>query len=57
MFDSVQNKCNVGYAFINMSSPSHVVSFYKVLFCNLFADTILVMTTFLNAYRSEREYV
>ncbi|CAL9067458.1 protein MEI2-like 2 [Musa acuminata AAA Group] len=24
-----KNKCNVGYAFINMSSPSHVVSFYK----------------------------
>ncbi|KAJ3701215.1 hypothetical protein LUZ61_004920 [Rhynchospora tenuis] len=24
-----KNKCNVGYAFINMSSPSHIVSFYE----------------------------
>ncbi|XP_031380735.1 protein MEI2-like 2 isoform X2 [Punica granatum] len=24
-----KNKCNVGYAFINMVSPSHIVSFYK----------------------------
>lgn len=26
----LQNKCNVGYAFINMVSPSHIVAFYKV---------------------------
>ncbi|CAI9089054.1 OLC1v1023554C11 [Oldenlandia corymbosa var. corymbosa] len=26
-----KNKCNVGYAFINMVSPSHIVSFYEVL--------------------------
>jgi len=26
----VQNKCNVGYAFINMVSSSHIVSFYQV---------------------------
>ncbi|XP_076952692.1 protein MEI2-like 2 [Bidens hawaiensis] len=25
-----KNKCNVGYAFINMVSPSHIVSFYEV---------------------------
>nr|XP_012567615.1 protein MEI2-like 2 isoform X3 [Cicer arietinum] len=25
----LQNKCNVGYAFINMVSPSHIVPFYK----------------------------
>lgn len=25
-----QNKCNVGYAFINMVSPSHIISFYEV---------------------------
>lgn len=25
-----QNKCNVGYAFINMISPEHIVPFYKV---------------------------
>ncbi|XP_021295165.1 protein MEI2-like 5 isoform X1 [Herrania umbratica] len=25
----VQNKCNVGYAFINMLSPSHIVPFYE----------------------------
>ncbi|XP_073028279.1 protein MEI2-like 5 isoform X1 [Primulina eburnea] len=25
-----KNKCNVGYAFINMVSPSHIVTFYKV---------------------------
>ncbi|XP_074566589.1 protein MEI2-like 2 isoform X2 [Curcuma longa] len=24
-----KNKCNVGYAFINMASPSHIVSFYE----------------------------
>ncbi|CAI8596504.1 unnamed protein product [Vicia faba] len=24
-----KNKCNVGYAFINMVSPSHIVAFYK----------------------------
>ncbi|GAV65177.1 RRM_1 domain-containing protein/RRM_2 domain-containing protein [Cephalotus follicularis] len=24
-----KNKCNVGYAFINMVSPSHIVSFYQ----------------------------
>uniref|UniRef100_A0A0A9CKB3 Mei2-like C-terminal RNA recognition motif domain-containing protein n=1 Tax=Arundo donax TaxID=35708 RepID=A0A0A9CKB3_ARUDO len=24
-----KNKCNVGYAFINMTSPAHIVSFYK----------------------------
>lgn len=29
----VQNKCNVGYAFINMLSPSHIIPFYKVWFC------------------------
>lgn len=26
----VQNKCNVGYAFINMVSSSHIISFYEV---------------------------
>ncbi|KAL3502906.1 hypothetical protein ACH5RR_037355 [Cinchona calisaya] len=25
-----KNKCNVGYAFINMLSPSHIISFYEV---------------------------
>ncbi|KAL5697862.1 Protein MEI2-like 2 [Ranunculus cassubicifolius] len=24
-----KNKCNVGYAFINMVSPSHIIPFYK----------------------------
>lgn len=24
-----KNKCNVGYAFINMCSPSHIISFYE----------------------------
>ncbi|KAK7387032.1 hypothetical protein VNO78_27501 [Psophocarpus tetragonolobus] len=24
-----KNKCNVGYAFINMVSPSHIIAFYK----------------------------
>ncbi|XP_073272658.1 protein MEI2-like 2 isoform X1 [Primulina huaijiensis] len=24
-----KNKCNVGYAFINMVSPSHIITFYK----------------------------
>nr|GEX47671.1 protein MEI2-like 2 [Tanacetum cinerariifolium]GFB09051.1 protein MEI2-like 2 [Tanacetum cinerariifolium] len=24
-----KNKCNVGYAFINMLSPSHIISFYE----------------------------
>ncbi|KAE7996292.1 hypothetical protein FH972_001025 [Carpinus fangiana] len=27
-----KNKCNVGYAFINMLSPSHIIPFYEVLF-------------------------
>lgn len=26
----LQNKCNVGYAFINMVSPSHIIPFYEV---------------------------
>nr|GFA63137.1 protein MEI2-like 5 [Tanacetum cinerariifolium] len=26
----MQNKCNVGYAFINMLSPMHIVPFYQV---------------------------
>ncbi|KAJ8532224.1 hypothetical protein K7X08_012147 [Anisodus acutangulus] len=25
-----KNKCNVGYAFINMVSPSHIISFYEI---------------------------
>lgn len=25
-----QNKCNVGYAFINMTDPQHIIPFYKV---------------------------
>ena len=25
----MQNKCNVGYAFINMTSPARIVPFYK----------------------------
>jgi hypothetical protein len=37
----MQNKCNVGYAFINMISPVHIISFYQVIFflglCPLFA--------------------
>uniref|UniRef100_A0A2P2MEN2 Uncharacterized protein MANES_17G065000 n=1 Tax=Rhizophora mucronata TaxID=61149 RepID=A0A2P2MEN2_RHIMU len=27
-----KNKCNVGYAFINMLSPSHIIPFYEVIF-------------------------
>lgn len=27
-----QNKCNVGYAFINMINPDNIVPFYKVRF-------------------------
>lgn len=34
----VQNKCNVGYAFINMLSPSHIIPFYEVLFVMLFSQ-------------------
>lgn len=30
VFSLFQNKCNVGYAFINMVSPSHIISFYEV---------------------------
>ncbi|KAJ0435546.1 putative mei2/Mei2-like RNA recognition, RNA-binding domain superfamily [Helianthus annuus] len=25
----MQNKCNVGYAFINMLSPMHIIPFYQ----------------------------
>lgn len=25
-----QNKCNVGYAFINLTQPQHIVPFHKV---------------------------
>lgn len=30
IFGGSQNKCNVGYAFINMIAPSRIVPFYKV---------------------------
>jgi hypothetical protein len=30
----LQNKCNVGYAFINMIAPSCIVTFYQVGWCN-----------------------
>ena len=30
-----QNKCNVGYAFINMINPDNIVPFYKVRFYNI----------------------
>jgi len=34
----VQNKCNVGYAFINMVDASHIISLYEVCFvCQLVA--------------------
>lgn len=28
----MQNKCNVGYAFINMIDPSHIIPLYEVCF-------------------------
>lgn len=28
----LQNKCNVGYAFINMTYPGQIVPFYQVCF-------------------------
>ncbi|KAL4578479.1 hypothetical protein LXL04_014602 [Taraxacum kok-saghyz] len=28
----IKNKCNVGYAFINMLSPMHIIPFYQVFF-------------------------
>lgn len=28
----LQNKCNVGYAFINMTDPRQIVPFYQVCF-------------------------
>ena len=30
----LQNKCNVGYAFINMTDPSLIIPFYQVCFIN-----------------------
>jgi hypothetical protein len=33
----LQNKCNVGYAFINMVSPACIISFYEVGFGILIA--------------------
>ncbi|AQK79789.1 Protein MEI2-like 5 [Zea mays] len=45
-----KNKCNVGYAFINMVSPVHIISFYQVFFflglCFLFAVTCRVKNLF-----------
>ena len=32
-FFPFQNKCNVGYAFINMIDPQQIIPFYQVLFC------------------------
>jgi hypothetical protein len=42
----MQNKCNVGYAFINMISPKHIVPFYQVClvsrpFSSLSANAII----------------
>lgn len=28
----LQNKCNVGYAFINLTDPQHIIPFSKVMF-------------------------
>ena len=39
-----QNKCNVGYAFINMTDPQHIIPFYKV---DLHTD-LTILTIFLN---------
>lgn len=36
-FICLQNKCNVGYAFINMLSPSNIIPFYEVCFILLAA--------------------
>jgi RNA recognition motif 2 len=37
-----QNKCNVGYAFINMINPQHIISFYQVCYlCTFLALMIL----------------
>lgn len=41
----LQNKCNVGYAFINMVSPLHIVSFYKVILIILIGVVLLNCTT------------
>jgi hypothetical protein len=30
MCPTFQNKCNVGYAFINMTNPQHIIPFYQV---------------------------
>lgn len=42
----MQNKCNVGYAFINMISPTHIISFYQVCLildpCPLFLWMLLL---------------
>lgn len=40
----LQNKCNVGYAFINMLSPSYIIPFYEVVF--LFQSFIVNLYTF-----------
>lgn len=39
----MQNKCNVGYAFINMVSPSHIIPFFKVYFDSLLIHRELLM--------------
>lgn len=43
MYFSVQNKCNVGYAFINMVSPSHIIPFYEVHFSIILKGFVIII--------------
>lgn len=51
----MQNKCNVGYAFINMVDPSHIVPLYEVCFllnCILVHSTSVFLPVLCVDYRS-----
>lgn len=46
IFLLIQNKCNVGYAFINMVTPSHIISFYEVCVSLTLFGSILYLLYF-----------
>lgn len=52
----LQNKCNVGYAFINMISPSHIISFYQVEFSILCFVVSMLFNSLSTHFTSKKRF-